>query len=261
MQETDRILMKRLLETQKNLHRHYDSIDTELLKRQKVTKSQDVHLQILSFENIIKECQSQVFDNSLEEIEATLSLVYHVNMSQNGTEEAIKKLHEIATIYLSSKRKTQNIDEHLLEDYRTDMELVTAAIKSIENRLYYFDHLGWKWLFRPKQLLKDYQLIKEDLETLSENMSGCYEIMHYTVTEHIVESFHYIYLYFLYLISYFRAKCNETAILEVVAVLDRFIEVMKPLSESINLKKEHLRNSYVVYELTLLKDELLSFYA
>ena len=260
VKEEDKKLLERLYVLQDTLHQRYGSINSSQALNAAPQVTQDVHLQILSFENIIKECQAQVMNNTLEEIEDTLKLVYHIDLKKNGSKDAIKKLNEIADIYLSSKKEDQNIDEHLLEDYRQDLKLVDAALTAISLREDYYAYEGIKRIFIPKKLLKQYQSIKEDLEALRENMRGCYQLMHNLVTEHIVESFHYIYLYFLYIISYFRAKNDEMIILEIVAILDRFIDIMKPLSESINLKQEHLRNSYVIYELSLLKEELLSLY-
>lgn len=260
MKEEDKKLLERLHALQDDLHTRYSFMDSRQALEEHSKVTQDVHIQILSFENIIKECQAQVFDNTLEEIEATLKLVYHIDLKEDGSKAAVGKLNEIAAIYLSSKKDGKDIDEYLLEDYRQDLKVVEAALKAISVRERHYAYEGLKRIFTPKKLLKQYQTIKKDLEGLRDTMQGCYRLMHNIITKHIVDGFHYIYLYFLYIINYFRAKNDEIVILEIVAVLDRFIDIMKPLSESIHLKQEHLRNSYVIYELSLLKEELLALY-
>lgn len=222
--------------------------------------NKDLYSQINNFEATIRECKEVAQSHTVDEVIENLSVIYHMDITEDETGTAMQKLDEVCSKFLISNKLGYPVDETLLKQYRKDIELVLAVIKALQLRIV---QLGQQrqWFFFPKtKLIQSYEALAEKMQTVKRRISESFNRMSRLLTMHIVESFHYIYLFFLYIIKYFISTGNQLILVEIAAVLDRFIKVVQPLNVSSLLQGENLRNSYIVYELNLLKDHIISYY-
>lgn len=259
MRKEDGLLIKRTEQAIRELEEDYDEADfAEQIDKKAIKRN--IHLEILTCETIIEECKIEVNDSSIEDIIATLNLVYHMKLKKNEPLAALVKLDQVTSKFLSSKKHNKKVDEALLDAYRKDMKLIVGIKNALHLRVQQLDKLK-KWFIIPQVLLiSKYEKYIETLSALEKKMKKDFQYMSDLVTTYIVESFHYVYLYYSYIIKYFLYSDNEIVLVEVASSIDRFIKIMKPIKEKTSLKNENLRNFYVIYEFNLLKQRIMNHY-
>ena len=255
MTQEDEIIIQRCESTLADLHKEYDEVHLSLDETVKPPKHSDIYLEILTCENIIEECKEEVSRSSLQEIQENLNLVYHMKLGQNdGHENTLVKLDQVASKFLSSKKYKQDVDEKLLDRHREDMDFILNIKKVLQDRLFVLRQER-KWFIFPKTVvIHRYEKILDDFEVIEAEIIKNFTRISEIITAYIVESFHYIYLYFSYIIKYFLHAGNQLVLVEIAASIDRFMNVMQPLVKTSTLKNENLRNFYVIYEFKVLKD-------
>ncbi len=260
MTEEDLVVIEHCKKTLSDLHKEYDALNLYEKESKKAVKH-DIYLEIATCESIIDECRDEVNSSSLEEIKEMLNVVYHMQLGEhNGRESALVKLDEITSKFLSSKKYKENVNEKLLEGFRSDMDLILGIKEILEDRLFVVRHKR-RWFFFPQTILiQRYEKLLADFESIEVKIRENFTRVSEIITSYIVESFHYIYLYFSYIIRYFLHAENQLVLVEIAASIDRFINVMQPLVKSTTLKNENLRNFYVIYELNTLKELIVKHY-
>lgn len=260
MTEEDLVVINRCKQTLADLHKEYDGLNFYLQEDKKAAKN-DIYLEILTFESIIGECKDEVSNSSLEEIKETLNLVYHMKLGKNGADvSTLVKLDEVTSKFLSSKKLEQDIDEDLLAHFRSDMDLILGIKEILEDRLFYVRQKRRWFFFSYTHLIHDYEKLLADFDLIEAKIKEKFTQASEIITSYIVDSFHYIYLYFSYIIKYFLHAQNQLVLVEIAASIDRFINVMQPLVKSTTLKNKNLRNFYVIYELKMLKERIIKHY-
>jgi hypothetical protein len=261
MTPEDALFIERCQTTLADLHATYDDLDLSLEEKQENLNHRDIYLEILTCETIIDECKAEVDSSSLEEIEANLNLVYHMDLDQHdGHENTLVKLDQVASKFLSSQKYKQDVDEKLLAHHREDMDLILGIKEVLQDRLFILRQEK-RWFFFPKTIaIHKYEKVLQEFETVEVEIRENFTRISEIITTYIVESFHYIYLYFSYVIKYFFYTDNQLVLVEIAATIDRFINVMQPLVKTTTLKNENLRNFYVIYEFKVLKDLIIEHY-
>ena len=260
MTREDILLLERSKIALDELHEEYHDIDVDEEDLKKVLYKHDIHLEILTCESIIDDCKIEVQNSSIEEIEAIVDVVYHMKLHQEGDKNTLVKLDEVTSKFLSSKKHKQNVDENVLASYRKDMNLILGIKSILEDRVDQLHKEKTWFIFSNSALIKEYEKYLASFSLLESKMLQRFNFMSELVTNYIVESFHYIYLYFSYMIKYFIQTENQLILVEIAASIDRFIHIMQPLVKESSLKNENLRNFYVIYELNVLKDQIIDHY-
>lgn len=257
----DITLIQQCETTLETLRGEYDLIDYDYENTKKVISKHDIYLEILSCETIIQECKTEADESSIDEIQQTLNLVYHMELGKKELRDStLVKLDQVTSKFLSSKRYKDHVDETLLNQYREDMELLSGVEEVIISRLRRVSKEKTWFFFPHTVLIHKYENILKEIEVLEDKIVEAFAFMSEMITSYIVESFHYIYLYFCYIIKYFLNTDNQLLLVDIAASLDRFIKVMQPLKKSTTLKNQNLRNFYVIYELKVLKDLIIQHY-
>ena len=260
MKQEDNLLLERTSMVLADLEAAYTSMDLENIKGEIHKPKHDIHLEILTCESIIKECAVEVESSSLEEIVETVKVVYHMNLSSSVEENSLLKLDEVTSKFLSSKKHKYEVNEEVLDAFREDMHLLLAVKDALNLRVSQLKKEK-KWLFFiDRSLIEQYQKLLASFAALETKMLTAFNFMSELVTSYIVESFHYIYLCFAYMIKFFKQTNNQLVLVEIAASIDRFINIMQPLVKDTSLKNENLRNFYVIYELNVLKEKIVEHY-
>jgi hypothetical protein len=259
MKKEDQLLIKRTEQAIKELEEDYARADFSSEAEKKSVK-RDVCLEILTFESIIEDCKNEAESSDIDELIATLNLVYHMKLDKEDSSSALVKLDQVTSKFLSSKKYEIDVDEELLAAYRADMKLIAGINEALNLRILQLDKEKKFFIIPQVLLISKYEKYIETLSALEEKMRKNFTIMSDTVTSYIVESFHYIYLYYSYIIKYFLYTKNQIVLVDLAASIDRFIEIMHPLHEYTSLKNENLRNFYVIYELNVLKKSIIGYY-
>ncbi|KIM11937.1 MAG: hypothetical protein KU37_03555 [Sulfuricurvum sp. PC08-66] len=257
----DRTLLAKLEEAKSYFEEVYGAIDSAKYHEKDASVRGDVGLEITTFQSIIAECKEEVASNTIEEIVQILEVVYHLSL-QKGTVEPIRqKLTQIDEKFLHLRRDEVTIDEERLRRYREDIVLLDSIVEAIGVRRKALEAKK-EWLFfRDTALLEQYEMYAKSFAQHVERVTILFSFHSALLGNYIVESFHYLYLFFSYAISYFIATGNALVLVEIAASIDRYVEVMRPLRKSGALKREYLRNSYVMQELGLLREQILRFAA
>lgn len=261
MTEEDVELIEKCDIVLEDLHTVYDNIELTTEEEQEGGYKRNPHLEILTCETIIEECKEEVAMNSTDDIQATLNLVYHMKLGEGQKDtRTLIKLDEVTEKFLSSSKHNQIADESTLSQYRKDIDLIIGIKTILYSRLEAVKQEK-KWYLFPKSILAHkYATIIEEFSALEARIQECFAFTSEIISTYIIESFHYVYLYFSYIIKYFLQSDNQLVLVEIAASIDRFINVLQPLVKSTSLKNENLRNFYVIYEFKVLKDRIIKHY-
>lgn len=248
MDSKDTQLYAKIEQSYESLQKAYGYIDKERIKTRKPSNKKNIHLELRTFEALIDEAKEEVEENEIEDIENILQIVYHIDVKEDYVVHIKAKVDELNTRYLSTTKENKSVNEEMLQSYRVDILLVDAIINAIENRMYQLEH-GKRWFhFSHDKVMKHYQQSLENFQKLRNNMVGCFELMSRMVTSYIVESFHYLYLFFVYTIKFLVTKGEQMLLIEIAATIERYKKVLKPLRETGGLEKGVLKNSYMIQE-------------
>lgn len=259
MRKEDQLLIERTKQAIKELETEYKELDFSSDTDKKRPKK-DLGLEILTFENIIEECKSEAESSNIDEIIATLNLVYHMTLEKSDSSSALVKLDQVTSKFLSSKKYNINVDENLLSRYRSDMKFIKSIKEALVLRIKQLEKEKKFFIIPQSLLISKYEKFIDTLVLLEEKMMKNFNFMSEMVTSYIVESFHYIYLYYSYITKYFLYTKNQILLVDLAASIDRFIKIMYPLQENTSLKNENLRNFYVIYEFNALKQSIINYY-
>lgn len=260
MTREDILLLQRSQEALDDLQSDYQNIELNLQELPKTLPDHDIHLEILTCQSIIEDCKIEIQQSSLEEIVEIVKVVYHMDLSQPAQEGGLLKLDQVTLKFLSSTKHKQDVDEAVLAKFREDMKLILGIKEILQTRVEHLHKEKTWFVFSNSAVIKEYDRYISAFSALEAQILSTFNFMSELVTSYIVESFHYIYLYFSYMIKYFMGIGNQLVLVELAACIDRFINIMQPLVKETGLKNENLRNFYVIYEFNVLKDMIIEHY-
>ena len=256
----DILLLQRCKEALDDLQSDYQMMGLNVKELPKSLPQHDIHLEILTCETIIDDCKLEIEKSSLEEIVEVVKVVYHVDLNKLDQDNGLLKLDAVISKFLSSSKHKKDVDELVLARFREDMNLILGIKDMLQHRVDQLHKEKTWFIFSNSALIKEYEQYLSSFTDIEMQMLTCFSFMSEMVTSYIVESFHYIYLYFSYLIKYFIGTGNQLVLVEIAASIDRFINIMQPLVKETSLKNENLRNFYVIYELNVLKEQIIEHY-
>lgn len=260
MTKEDILLLQHCQVALEDLQSDYQQIGLNVQQLPVKLPVHDIHLEILTCESIIDDCKVEVQQSSLEEIVEIVKVVYHMDLSQSDQKNGLLKLDQVTSKFLSSTKHKKDVDEVVLARFREDMNLILGIKEILQARVDQLHKEKTWFIFSNTALIKEYERYISSFADIETQMLTCFNFMSELVTSYIVESFHYIYLYFSYMIKYFTGTGNQLVLVEVAASIDRFINIMQPLVKETSLRNENLRNFYVIYELNALKEKIIDHY-
>lgn len=260
MTKEDILLLEHCQVALDDLRSEYHQVGVNVQQPPAKLPTHDIHLEILTCESIIEKCKLEVKQSNLEEIVEIVKVVYHMDLAQYDQDNGLLALDEVTSKILSSKKYTKDVDEAVLARFREDMALILAIKKILQERVDQLHKEKTWFIFSNTALIKEYDRFLSSFSAIETQMLTYFNYMSELVTSYIVESFHYIYRYFSYMIKYFIGRDKQLVLVEIAASIDRFINIMQPLVKETSLKNENLRNFYVIYELNVLKDQIIEHY-
>ncbi len=141
MTEEDEQLIQKCDIVLEDLHGVYDNIKLTIEAEEEGGYKPNIHLEILTCETIIEECKEEVHISSIDDIQATLNLVYHMKLGEGQKDtRTLVKLDQVTEKFLSSTKHNQIADEMTLSQYRKDIDLILGIKAILHGRLRVVKH-------------------------------------------------------------------------------------------------------------------------
>lgn len=221
-------------------------------------KESDIILQLKVFNELIAECKEELSRSTNSHKEYILQSLYSIDTNNSSSEilhqnvEKFIKMHLDKGMLSESEKRISTLQKIVLDIEKIIDSLKIEYVKIINDKKtpLFFYHEKLKEIEKSSTMLST---LKKDLEKKLEQTSV-------TSASYIIEDFYNFYIFISFLLSTEKIAKNELLILEMINILDRYINLITPAFSNRSLQHQDMIYHYALYELKELKTQALKLF-